>query len=165
MLFFKKGPSDCNLKIMCLTSPVLCCAELPSCVWLFATPWIVACQSPLSMEFSRQEYWSGFLCPAPGDLLTPGIEPRSASLQADFFTVWAIRGAQEYWTFPDSGIEPGSPALQADSLPAGLPGKDIREFLIFQSFEQVVIICLSLFFSFSQFYKCKMYCKEWRIWI
>ena len=159
---------------MCLTSPVLCFAELPSYVWLFATPWIVACQSPLSMEFSRQEYWSGFLCPTPGDLLTPGIEPRSALLQANFLLsepsgkpkntgVGSLSLLQGI--FPDSGIEPGSPALQADSLPAGLPGKDIREFLIFHSFEQVVIICISLFFSFSQFYKCKMYCKEWRIWI
>ena len=56
-------------------------------VKLFAVPWTVACQAPLSMEFSRQEYWSGLSFPFPGDL-------------------------------PDPGIEPGSPALQADSLPS-----------------------------------------------
>ena len=39
-----------------------------SCVLLFATPWPVACQAPLSMGFSRQEYWSGLLVPSPGDL-------------------------------------------------------------------------------------------------
>ena len=49
-----------------------------SSVQLFATPWTVACQAPLSMEFSRQEHWSGQLFPSPGDLLNPGIEPRSS---------------------------------------------------------------------------------------
>jgi len=48
-----------------------------------ATPWIVACQAPLSMVFSRQEYWSGLPHPSPGDLPVPGIEPRSPALQAD----------------------------------------------------------------------------------
>ena len=43
-------------------------------VWLFATPWTVACQAPLSMGFSRQEYWSGLSCPSPGDLRDPGIK-------------------------------------------------------------------------------------------
>ena len=47
---------------------------------LFAT---VDCQPPLSMEFSRQEYWSALLFPSPGGLLDPGIEPRSPALQAD----------------------------------------------------------------------------------
>ena len=52
-------------------------------VQLFATPWTVACQSPLSMGFSRQAYWSGLPFPSPGDLPNPGIEPRSPVLQAD----------------------------------------------------------------------------------
>jgi len=52
-------------------------------VQLFATPWTIAYQAPLSMEFSRQEYWSGLLFPSPGDLPDPGIEPRSPTLQAD----------------------------------------------------------------------------------
>ena len=50
---------------------------------LFATPWTVAYQTPQSMEFSRQEYWSGLPSPSPGDLPNPGIEPRSPALQAD----------------------------------------------------------------------------------
>ena len=62
-----------------------------------ATPWTIACQAPLSMEFSRQEYWSGLPYPSPGDLL-------------------------------DSGIEPGSPALQVDSLPSEPPGKPNMEY-------------------------------------
>ena len=60
-------------------------------VRLFATPWTVAYQAPLSMRFSRQEGWSGLPLPSPGDL-------------------------------PDPGIEPGSPALQADALPSEPPG-------------------------------------------
>ena len=44
---------------------------------------MVACQAPLSMKFSRQEYWSGLPFPSPGDLPDPGIEPRSPALQAD----------------------------------------------------------------------------------
>ena len=47
------------------------------------TPWTVARQAPLSMGFSRQEYWSGLPFPSPGDLPDPGIEPRSPALQAD----------------------------------------------------------------------------------
>ena len=61
-------------------------------VQLFVTPWTVAYQAPLSMEFSRQEYWSGLPFLSPGDL-------------------------------PNPGIEPGSPALQADALPSESPGK------------------------------------------
>ena len=57
-----------------------------------ATLWTVACQAPLSMEFSKQKYWSGLTFPSPGDL-------------------------------PNPGIEPASPALQADSLPSQPPGK------------------------------------------
>ena len=46
------------------------------------TPWTVACQAPLSMVFSRQDYWSGLPFPSLGDLSDPGIEPRSPELQA-----------------------------------------------------------------------------------
>ena len=46
-------------------------------------PVTVALQAPLAKGFSRQEYWSGLLCPPPGDLPGPGIEPRSPALQAD----------------------------------------------------------------------------------
>ena len=57
--------------------------KLPSRVRLFATPWTVACQTPPSMEFSRQGYWSGLPFPSPGDLPHPEIEPRPPALQAD----------------------------------------------------------------------------------
>ena len=64
-------------------------------VQLFVTSWTVATPALLSVEFSRQEYWSGLPCPPPGDL-------------------------------PNPGIEPGSPELQADSLPSEPPGKLYR---------------------------------------
>ena len=47
-----------------------------------ATPWTAACQAPVSMEFSRQEYWSGLPFPPPGDLPNPGIEPVSPTSPA-----------------------------------------------------------------------------------
>ena len=58
----------------------------PSIMSDSATPWTVARQAPLSMEFSRQEYWSGLPCPSPGDLPAPGIEPASPALEGRFFT-------------------------------------------------------------------------------
>ena len=51
-------------------------------VQLFVTQWTVAHQAPLSMEFSRQEYWSELPCPPPGDLPNLRIQPRSPALQA-----------------------------------------------------------------------------------
>ena len=64
------------------SSPGVCVcvhAQSLNCVSLFATPWTIVLQAPLSMEFSRQEYWSGF----PGDLPKPGIKPGSPALQED----------------------------------------------------------------------------------
>ena len=52
-------------------------------VRLFVTPWTVAHQDPPSMEFSRQEYWSGLPFPSPGDLTNPGIKPGSPTLRGD----------------------------------------------------------------------------------
>ena len=60
--------------------------KLLSHVRLFATPWTIAYQAPLSMGFPRQEYWSGLPFASPGDLPDPGIEPRSPTLQADTLT-------------------------------------------------------------------------------
>ena len=53
-----------------------------SCILLFVTPWTVARQAPLSMGFSRQQYWSGLLFPTPGDLPDPGMEPGSLASPA-----------------------------------------------------------------------------------
>ena len=60
-----------------------------SCVQLFATLCSIAHQAPLSMGFSRKDYWSGLPCPPPGDLPNPGIKPASLmspALAGEFFT-------------------------------------------------------------------------------
>ena len=75
------------------------CACVFSHMELFVTPWTVAHQAPLSLEFSRQEYRSGLRCPPPGDLPNPGIKPAS----------------------------PASLALQADSLYTEPPGKSYMD--------------------------------------
>ena len=70
-----------------------------SCVWLFTTLWTVARQAPLSMGFSRQEYWSGLPCPFSENLPNPGIEPASfmsPALTGRFFNTTATWGA--HWT-------------------------------------------------------------------
>ena len=77
---------SCTLIIITLSVCVL------SRVWLPVTPWAVAHQAPLSMGFSRQEYWSGLTFPSPGDLPNPGIAPVSLvspALVGRFFTTGA----------------------------------------------------------------------------
>ena len=76
----------------CMTVPCVCvcvcvcvCAQLLGCVRLFGVPWTIDRQAPLSMNFSRQEYWNGYTIPPPGDLRNPGIELGSPVLQADSF--------------------------------------------------------------------------------
>ena len=56
-----------------------------SCLTL-VTSWTVTCQAPLSMGFTRQEYWSGLSFPSPGDLPDPGMEPRFFCIAGRFFT-------------------------------------------------------------------------------
>ena len=139
------------------------------------TVWTTACQAPLSMGFSRQEYWSEVPCYSPGDLPDPGIKLTSlvspalagrflttsatwealylSSVQSLsrvrlFVTAWTVASQaplsmafsrQEYWRglplpppgdLPDPGIEPRSPALQADSLLSESSGKLCRSFLL-----------------------------------
>ena len=65
---------------------VLAVVQLLSCTLFFATPWTAACQAPLSMGFSRQEFWSGLPFPSLGDLPGPGIEPASPALVGRVFT-------------------------------------------------------------------------------
>ena len=95
--------------------------DTKSCPTL-VTQWIVACQAPLPMGFSRQEYWSGLPFPSPGDL-------------------------------PNTGIEPRSPALQADSLPTLLRGKPIMYLFIIYVFSfEISIILPTLIGPFCSLY-------------
>ena len=78
---------------MCRCVCVLSCFNH---VRLAATPWTVSREAPLSMGFSRPEYWSGLPCPLPGDLPNPGIKPMSlmsSALAGRFFTTSATWGA------------------------------------------------------------------------
>ena len=63
------------------------CVHVQSISRDFETSWTVACQAPLSMGFSRQEYGSGLPFPSPGDLPNPGIEPASPALAGGFLTL------------------------------------------------------------------------------
>ena len=69
------------LRVKC--HDICVCVLSHSIVFDSVTPWIVARQAPLSMGFSRQEYWSGLPFPTPGDLPNPGMEPRSPALLVD----------------------------------------------------------------------------------
>ena len=67
----------------------MCVHALTPVVSDSAILWTIACQAPLSMGFSRQEYWSGLPCPPPGDLPAPGIESmplKPFALAGGFFT-------------------------------------------------------------------------------
>ena len=66
-------------------------------VRLLATPWMAAHQAPLSIGFSRQEYRSGLPFPSPGNLPSPGIEPKSPALAGRFFTTSATWEAPSYY--------------------------------------------------------------------
>ena len=67
------------------SSLLVCMPSHFSCIRLFVTLWTVACQAPLSVGFSRQEYWSGLPGPPPGVLPYTGIEPASPALSVGFF--------------------------------------------------------------------------------
>ena len=75
-----------------------CLLSCFSCVWLFATLWAVARPSPLSMGFSRQEYWNGLPFLPPGESSPPGDQTQISHISGRFFTSWATREAQEYWS-------------------------------------------------------------------
>ena len=94
-------------------------------VWLFATPWTTAYQAPVSMGFSRQEYWSGLPCPSPGDLPDPGIEPKSPVLASRFFatnTTWEAQvihlGTQWIDRTPEFSLEAICPRYHHIPIPA-----------------------------------------------
>ena len=101
------GPSlSCSHKLLTTTlfpaghpHEYICACVLScfSCVWLFATPWTVAWHTPLSMGFSRQEYWNGLPFPSPGNLPDPGIESTSPALAAGIFFTTEPPGKPFLW--------------------------------------------------------------------
>ena len=108
---------------------MLLCAKSLSSVWFFVNPWTVASRAPLSLGFSRQEYWSGLPCPPLRDLPNPGIKLvslMSPPLTARFFTTsatWKPREVPktlEMLFFLNSGLNTHPPLHQPASL--GQPG-------------------------------------------
>ena len=75
----------CHFLLQCMHAK-----SLQSCPTL-CDPWTAAHQAPLSMGFSRQEYWSGLSFPSPGDRPNPGIKPRSPELQADSLVAQTVK--------------------------------------------------------------------------
>ena len=103
-----------------------------SCVQLSVTAWTIARQAPLSMEFSRLEYWNGLPFPTPRDLLDPGIEstsPASPAFAGGSYTTARPRKPfslllTNFLTagfVPRPGLEPRAPAVEAQS-PLGCRG-------------------------------------------
>ena len=80
------------LSVLVGTYPEVRSEDAQSCATLLSHG-LVAHQAPPSVEFSRQQYWSGLPFPSLGDLPHPGIEPRSPALQARCFTLWVTREA------------------------------------------------------------------------
>ena len=72
-----------NKSSLTCVNVIICCLVAKLHLTLFATPWTVDCQAPLSVVFLRQEYWSKLPFPSPRDLPNPGIEPTSCTLQED----------------------------------------------------------------------------------
>ena len=126
------GPSlSCSHKLLTTTlfpaghpHEYICACVLScfSCVWLFATPWTVAWHAPLSMGFSRQEYWNGLPFPSPGNLPDPGIESTSPALAAGiFFYHWAT-----WETLPMNTTKISLSQIGPLGSPEGNPGSDAR---------------------------------------
>ena len=91
----------------CILSRNLCVLSCFSHVWLCAALWAVAPQAPLSTGFSRPRYWSGLLCPPPGALPNPGIEPASLVspvLAGRFFITSVTQEVQDFNNKKDSNL-------------------------------------------------------------
>ena len=104
----------------------MCVLSYFSRVWLFETLWTIAHQAPLSMEFSRQEHWSGLPCPSPGNFPNPGIETTSLSSPALAGRFFTTRAPWETWeplskSYPSKGYTVDFSFL---GLPCSSAGKE-----------------------------------------
>ena len=99
-----------------------------SCVWLFVTPWTVACQAPLSTGFSRQEYWSGLPFASPGTVLSQGSNPclllcrwilHCWAIREARNPVWLISSLGEIWTWAFTEGKPYKETQGEDSYSQG----------------------------------------------
>ena len=111
---------------------VLVCVCLVSHVWLSVTPWTVTRQASLSMGSLQARTLEWVSMPSSRGSSQPRDQTQVSHIAGEFLIVWATKEGQKYWSgepipspgeLPDPGIELGSPALQADSLPSEVPGK------------------------------------------
>ena len=93
ILQYRGQPPPQSLNCVCVCLVILLCPL-----------WTVACQAPLSIEFSRQKYWSGLSCPSPGDLLDPGIKPTSPALAGRCFTTEPPEKPNQWITWTQTSI-------------------------------------------------------------
>ena len=134
---------------------VLGCAYLLSCFWLFATPWTVAHQAPLPMRVLQARILEWVAMSSFRGYSWPRDQTQDSHITGGFFTIWATREPQEYWSgysipspgnLPTPEIKPGSPALQADSLPyLSLKGLNLINISLYP-------ITTKLYFSLSLYY-------------
>ena len=126
--------------------------------WLFVTPWTVACQAPLSVGFSRQEYWNGLPCPLPGDLPCPGTE---LHLLSDLHCRWILCAEQP--GKPHVYTAAAAKSLQScltlcDPIDCSPPGSPVPGILQARTLEWVAI-------SLSKAWKWKVKVKSLsRVW-
>ena len=119
-------------------------------------PWTVACKAPLSIAFSRQEYWSGLSFPSPGDLPDPGIKPWSPALQEDSLLTELFRVHGVLLPTFSKVTENAKQCKLALHLPLSLNNK--YSFLYFFHIFSGHIMCLFLYYvSFS--------CPSTRMWV
>ena len=139
---------------MCLYPKCVCVhAQLLSRAQLFATPWTIARQAPLSVGSSREEYWSGLPFPSPRDLPDPGIKPRSPALQVDSLP----SGPTGKPTYPKYAAA-AAKSLQScptlcDPIDSSPPGSPVPGILQARTLEWVAI-------SFSNAWKWKVKVKS-----
>ena len=130
-----------SLLLLLLLSPF-------SRVWLCATPWTAAYQAPLSMGFSRQEYWNGLPLPSPGHLPNPGIKPLSPALQANSLLSQPPGKPDTYTAAAAAKSLESCPTL-CDPIDGSSPGSPVPGILQARTLERVAI-------SFSNAWKWKM---------
>ena len=118
------------------------CAYMLSCfshLQLFVTLWTVACQTPMSMGLSRQEYWSGLPFPPPGELLNPGIEsPVAPALAGGFFTTEPPGNLLRKMKVKESEVIQSCPTL-CDPMDCCLPGSSVHGIVQARILEWVAI--------------------------
>ena len=107
--------------------------------------WLVACQVPLPMGFSRQEYWSGLPCPPPGGLPDPGIKPASLmspALEGGFFTTSTIWEAHIWYESESESEAAQSCPTPCDPIDCSLPGSSVHGI-----FQAIVLEWIAISFS------------------